>query len=241
MKKLIVFLSVTTIIFSSCKNENKDLSINTKSDSLSYAIGASIGNNILNDFEAQGLDTVVNMNILMSAFKAAVDTGEGVDLFMSSEDADAFLQSYFMGLQAQKQEEMKSKYKGNIQKGEAFLAENGKRAGVQTTASGIQYEVLKKGSGAKPTAASVVKTHYHGTLLDGTVFDSSVERGEPVEFPLNRVIPGWTEVLQLMPVGSKWKVWIPQNLAYGESSGPGGNLEPYSTLAFEIELLGISK
>lgn len=240
MKKTLLFLSLSTLILASCKEEKKDLSLNTKEDSLSYAIGVSIGTNITKDFESQGLDTVVDLEKLMSAMKAAMDTGE-VELAMGEEDANKFLQEYFGGLQEKQQAEQKKKFEGNIEKGAAFLAENGKRAGVVTTASGLQYEIIKKGTGAKPTAESVVETHYHGTFLDGRVFDSSVERGEPVKFPVGRVIPGWTEALQLMPVGSKWKLWIPYQLAYGDGSGPGGKIEPYSTLIFDIELLGIEK
>ena len=234
MKKTLLFLSISTLMMVSCKNETKDLSLNTKEDSLSYAIGVSIGSNITKDFESQGLDTVMN------AMKAALDTGE-VELAMGEEDANKFLQEYFMTLQTKQQEAEKKKFEGNIEKGAAFLAENGKREGVVTTASGLQYEVLKKGNGTKPTAESVVETHYHGTFLDGKVFDSSVERGEPVKFPVNRVIPGWTEALQLMPVGSKWKLWVPYQLAYGDGAGPGGKIEPFSTLIFEVELLGIEK
>lgn len=240
MKKSLLFISLSTLIMASCKNGNKDLSLNTNEDSLSYAIGVSIGTNITKDFEAQGLDTIIDMNKLLHAMKAALDTGE-VELEMNEDDANKFLQEYFMALQTKQQDEQKKKFEVNITKGETFLAENGKRAGVTTTASGLQYEILKKGTGAKPTAESVVETHYHGTFLDGRVFDSSVERKESVKFPVNRVIPGWTEALQLMPVGSKWKLWIPYQLAYGDGSGPGGKIEPYSTLIFEVELLGIEK
>jgi hypothetical protein len=121
----------------------------------------------------------------------------------------------------------------------AFLAENGKKAGVTTTASGLQYEVLKQGTGAKPAATDTVKVHYEGKLLDGTVFDSSVQRGEPVSFPLNRVIPGWTEGVQLMTVGSKYKFVIPSELAYGDQGA--GPIPPHSVLQFEVELLSIEK
>jgi FKBP-type peptidyl-prolyl cis-trans isomerase FklB len=123
--------------------------------------------------------------------------------------------------------------------GEAFLAENAKKDGVTTTSSGLQYEVIKMGKGKKPTAKNQVKVHYHGTLIDGTIFDSSVERGEPDIFPLAQVIPGWTEGLQLMPVGSKFKFYIPQQLGYGAQQA--GQIPPYSTLIFEVELLGIEK
>jgi FKBP-type peptidyl-prolyl cis-trans isomerase FklB len=239
MKKTLLFLSLSTLILVSCKNETKDLSLNTKEDSLSYAIGVSIGSNITKDFESQGLDTVIDLNKLMHAMKSALDTGEA-ELAMGEEDANKFLQEYFMALQTKQQDAEKKKFEANIEKGAAFLAENGKREGVVTTASGLQYEILKKGTGAKPTSESVVETHYHGTFLDGKVFDSSVERGEAVKFPVNRVIPGWTEALQLMPVGSKWKVWVPYTLAYGDAGQPP-KIPPYSTLIFEVELLGIEK
>ena len=122
--------------------------------------------------------------------------------------------------------------------GEAYLADNAKRDGVVVTDSGLQYEVLVEGNGAKPAATDTVRTHYHGTLIDGTVFDSSVQRGEPAEFPVGGVISGWTEALQLMPVGSKWRLHLPYQLAYGER-GAGGAIGPYSALVFEVELLDI--
>lgn len=123
--------------------------------------------------------------------------------------------------------------------GAAFLAANAKKPGVVTLPSGLQYKVLKAGTGKKPKSTDTVKTHYRGTLLDGTVFDSSIERKEPVTLPLGNVIPGWVEALQLMPVGSKWQLFIPPKLAYGERGTPGGEIPPNSTLVFEIELLGI--
>lgn len=122
--------------------------------------------------------------------------------------------------------------------GELFLAENAKRDGITVTGSGLQYEVITEGSGAKPTASSRVLTHYHGTLIDGTVFDSSVQRGQPIDFEVGGVIAGWTEALQLMPVGSKWRLFIPHDLAYG-ARGAGGSIPPYSALVFEVELLDI--
>jgi len=122
--------------------------------------------------------------------------------------------------------------------GEAYLAENAKREAVTVTASGLQYEIITEGSGEKPNRSDTVRTHYHGTLIDGTVFDSSVQRGQPAEFPVGGVIAGWTEALQLMPVGSKWRLHIPYQLAYGER-GAGGAIGPYSALVFEVELLDI--
>ena len=133
--------------------------------------------------------------------------------------------------QAEKSKEMSAA-------GEAFLADNAKRDEVTGTASGMQYEVLVAGEGDKPVATSTVRTHYHGTLIDGTVFDSSVDRGEPAEFPVNGVIAGWTEALQMMAVGSKWRLYLPYQLAYGEQ-GAGGAIGPYATLIFDVELIDI--
>ena len=126
-----------------------------------------------------------------------------------------------------------------LQRGVAFLAENGKRANVTTTSSGLQYEVLASGTGDQPGPADQVTTHYHGTFIDGGVFDSSVQRGEPIEFPVNGVIQGWQEALQLMRVGDKWKLYVPSDLAYGSSGTPG--IGPDETLIFEVELLGVRR
>ncbi|MCI7575175.1 MAG: FKBP-type peptidyl-prolyl cis-trans isomerase [Bacteroidales bacterium] len=131
------------------------------------------------------------------------------------------------------------KYGKNLEEGEEFLAQNALRDGVKTTESGLQYEIIKEGKGKVPTTEDKVKVHYHGTLIDGTVFDSSVDRGEPIVFGVTQVIKGWTEALQMMPVGSKWKLYIPYDLAYGEREA--GQIPPYSTLIFEVELLGIEK
>ena len=132
------------------------------------------------------------------------------------------------------------KEKSELQSGKDFFAENSKRKDVVTLASGLQYEIITEGNGPKPGPTDKVKTHYHGTLLNGTVFDSSVERGTPLSFPVNRVIKGWTEALQLMPVGSKWKLYIPSHLAYGER-GAGAKIKPNAALIFEVELLDIEK
>lgn len=129
----------------------------------------------------------------------------------------------------------------NLKEGQEFLAENAKRPEVKTTETGLQYEVLQEGNGPKPTAADAVEVHYEGRLIDGTVFDSSYERGETITFPLNRVIPGWTEGLQLMPVGSKYRLYIPSNLGYGPQGTPGGPIGPNATLIFDVELISIPK
>lgn len=136
------------------------------------------------------------------------------------------------------QEKMKEGESEKAAEGEAFLAENAKKDGIIITESGMQYEIITAGSGDKPSATSTVRTHYHGTLVDGTVFDSSYDRGEPAEFPVNGVIAGWTEALQMMEIGSKWRLYLPHSLAYGER-GAGGAIKPFAALIFDVELIAI--
>ena len=152
----------------------------------------------------------------------------------------SIMQKEQMAMQQEQMAKMQEAAPKNEKDGKAFLAENKKKPGVKTTASGLQYSVIKEGTGPKPVATDVVKVHYSGTLIDGTEFDSSIKRGEPAEFPVNRVIPGWTEALQLMKVGSKYKLVIPSNLAYGERGAPP-KIGPHAVLVFEVELLGIVK
>jgi FKBP-type peptidyl-prolyl cis-trans isomerase len=166
----------------------------------------------------------------MAAFHAGTFEEEGL---MTVEEADQVIRRYF-------EAEGEREGQENLENGNAFLEKNKAREGVVTTPSGLQYEILTEGEGPKPTAEDQVRAHYHGTLIDGTVFDSSVDRGEPAVFALNQVIPGWTEALQLMPVGSKWKIYLPSDLAYGERGG-GPTIGPNSTLIFEVELLEIVK
>ncbi len=192
-------------------------------ENISYALGLSIGNN----FVASGIkelnidDFVKGLNDVFSETKPAI----------SYEEAKQILNDFFVKLQAEKLEM-------NKQAGEEFLRINKERAGVVTLPSGLQYQVLKTGEGNKPKPSDKVKCHYHGTLINGTIFDSSVQRGEPTVFGVSQVIPGWVEALQLMNVGSKWRLFIPSELAYGER-GAGESIEPNSTLIFEIELLDI--
>ncbi|MEY4589706.1 MAG: hypothetical protein RL497_1782 [Pseudomonadota bacterium] len=159
---------------------------------------------------------------------------------LPSRFSDEQLHAAFEVLNQRLQEQQNRQTKQQAAAGEQFLAQNSLRAEVTTLASGLQFEVLEEGGGAKPSATDTVSTHYHGTLIDGTVFDSSVERGTPAEFPVNRVIAGWTEALQLMPVGSKWRLFIPYQLAYGER-GAGGAIAPYAALIFDVTLLAIVK
>ena len=192
----------------------------------SYGIGFQMGQQLQsNPFEGLDLDSVVAG--LKDAFTGQAPQVDNDTL------RDAFGEIH-QRMQAAKAEQ----HKEAIAEGENFLAENAKRDGVVTTESGLQYEVLTTGEGAKPTADSTVRTHYHGTLINGSVFDRSYDRGQPAEFPVGGVIKGWTEALQMMPVGSKWRLYVPHNLAYGEQ-GAGGAIAPYSTLVFDVELLDI--
>ena len=157
---------------------------------------------------------------------------------MSYDEAKKVIREYFEALESKRQESEAAAAKVNEEAGKSYLEENGKRAEVVTTPSGLQYEVLEEGNGAQPSAGDQVKVHYTGRLIDGTVFDSSVERGEPATFGVTQVIPGWVEALQLMKAGSKWRLHIPSNLAYGPQ-GAGGIIGPNSTLIFDVELLEV--
>jgi FKBP-type peptidyl-prolyl cis-trans isomerase FklB len=193
---------------------------------VSYGVGRQMGEQLAaNPFD--GLDP--------SAVAAGlVDVLNGKESVVAEDDLRAAFRVIGERMQAAEAERAKAL----AGEGEVFLVENAKKPGITVTASGLQYEVITQGTGAKPSASSRVKTHYHGTLLDGTVFDSSYNRGQPIDFAVNGVIAGWTEALQLMPVGSKWRLYIPHNLAYGER-GAGASIAPYSTLIFDVELLDI--
>ena len=194
-------------------------------DKVSYALGLSIGNNFQNSGikKLQVEDFVKGLEDVLGEKQPAI----------SYEEAKQVINDFFMKLQQERLEI-------NKQAGAEFLEINRHKAGVVELPSGLQYEILKQGTGAKPSASDKVKCHYHGTLINGTVFDSSVQRGEPATFGVSQVIPGWVEALQLMPVGSKWRLFIPSNLAYGEH-GAGDVIEPNSTLIFDVELLDIVK
>ncbi len=193
---------------------------------VSYGIGRQMGDQLAsNPFE--GVDAA-------AVAAGVIDALEGNPSAVAHADLEAAFKEISQRMQAKQAEQAKAK----AADGETFLAENAKKPGVTVTASGLQYEVITQGEGAKPTASSRVKTHYHGTLIDGTVFDSSYNRGQPIDFAVNGVIAGWTEALQLMPVGSKWRLYIPYQLAYGER-GAGASIAPYSALIFDVELLEI--
>ena len=211
-----VFLFVVSNLFSQNSGTQK-------MDSVSYSLGVLFAQNFKSGEKAD-----IDATTMAQGFKDAIDGKEKIN----AQQANSLFSEYMSALN-------KKKSAGAIEKGAKFLAENAKKPGVIVTASGLQYEILVKGTGAIPKATDKVKTHYHGTLLDGKVFDSSVQRGQPIDFPCNGVIQGWQEALQLMPVGSKWKLYVPYNLAYGER-GAGGSIGPYETLIFEIELIAIN-
>jgi FKBP-type peptidyl-prolyl cis-trans isomerase len=231
-KSLVGLMIVTALAVTSCnqmKNSTSKLGpvkLATELDTASYALGVAMANNV----KDIGM-TEVNINAFAKGFQQVIN-GEKTDFTL--DECNPILQNFFSGIQDKQAEK-------NLADGKEFLDKNGKKNGITTTASGLQYEVLREGTGAKPAATDTVKVHYHGTLIDGTVFDSSVDRGEPVEFPLNRVIPGWTEGVQLMSVGSKYKFYIPGDLAYGPNPPQGSPIGPNVVLIFDVELLDIKK
>ncbi|MEM1442022.1 MAG: FKBP-type peptidyl-prolyl cis-trans isomerase [Verrucomicrobiota bacterium] len=201
-----------------------------KPESLTERVSYAYGLMIARQLGERGVE--IDLDQFVSAFETV--TAEGEPVLSEDEVAAAFEESQKM----LDEKNATGADKENLLAGKKFLEENSKKEGVEVTESGLQYEVLKDGDGAKPSATDNVTVHYHGTLIDGTVFDSSVDRGEPASFPLNRVIPGWTEGVQLMPLGSKYKFTIPYFLAYGDR-GTGSDIKPYSALVFEVELLEI--
>ena len=210
--------------------------LNSTNNNTSYLKGIEIGANLNQQFGRSKYlfnDSTIELNIELVKRGIIENLKQEANVIMTTEQAAEWLNKTMEAKVAEKN-------KGIAAKGEEFLAENAKREGVFVTESGLQYEVVTMGEGEKPTAESTVKVHYHGTLIDGTVFDSSVQRGEPIEFPLNGVIKGWTEGLQLMPVGSKFILYIPYQLAYGER-GAGELIGPCEALIFEVELLEIVK
>ena len=219
------FNIITIIIATLTINSNMSAQkLNNEIDSVSYSLGVNIGENIKTQFP----------NIDIKNFEAAIKDvlDDSKEPTITGADAQKKIQEYFSKQQAKASESV-------IKEGREFLAENSKKENVITLESGLQYEVIKSGDGAKPTLNDQVTTHYHGTLIDGTVFDSSVERGQPASFPVSGVIKGWTEALQLMSVGSKWRLFVPHGLGYGER-GAGPQIGPYSTLIFEVELISIN-
>jgi FKBP-type peptidyl-prolyl cis-trans isomerase len=229
IKNLLLVMVAGAVVLASCNTSNSQkVTLKTQADSAAYAIGVDLGNNIRKNLPGAPGGKELDQQIILKAFATIMKGDSGL---ISASNAGAITQGYFV--KAQSMEGVKNK-----EAGQKFLAENGKRTGVVTTASGLQYEIIKEGNGPKPAAENTVKVDYHGTTVDGIVFDSSVDRGEPVTFGLGQVIKGWTEALQLMPVGSKWKIFIPSELGYGEQAA-GPKIKPNSVLIFEVTLLSI--
>jgi len=234
MKKLgfllIAFVLSATFSTVSAKKKAEEPALKTRLDSVSYALGINIGGGIKQQLkELPGQEP--NAEILLKAIAQAYN-GDTVLLIKSAETGQ-ILEKYFT-------EEQQKEGNKNKDAGIAFLEQNKKRPGVMTTPSGLQYEILVKGTGASPSATDKVKVNYRGTLIDGKEFDSSYARNEPAVFGVNQVISGWTEALQMMTEGSKWKIYLPYELAYGERAA-GADIKPYSALIFEVELIEIVK
>lgn len=223
MKNSIYLIIALFIINTTTKRMNAQ-KLNNEVDSVSYSLGVNIGENIKSQFP----------DIDLKNFESGIEDvlSEKKQPKIEGQDAQKVIQEYFTKQQAKASE-------GKIEEGKVFLAKNGKRKEVTTLESGLQYEIITSTDGPKPTLNDQVTTHYHGTLLDGTVFDSSVDRGQPATFPVSGVIKGWTEALQLMSIGSKWRLYVPFDLAYGEK-GASAQIGPYTTLIFDVELLKIN-
>ncbi|MCB9173787.1 MAG: FKBP-type peptidyl-prolyl cis-trans isomerase [Flavobacteriales bacterium] len=239
MKKIIL-PAIVAVSIMSCSNgdSSADVTLTNEIDSVSYALGANMANNIAKDFSE------ANSEAFIKGFKDVLDSAEMV---IPIEELQTVLQPFFQRKQQEamiKQQEEAEKAAneqfGDVKvQGEKFLEENKTKPGVKVTASGLQYIVMKEGKGKQPTAESNVEVHYHGTLMDGSVFESTVEKGKSIEFNVSQVIPGWTEGLQLMKEGAKFKFFIPQELAYGANPRPGGPIKPFMPLVFEVELIKV--
>jgi FKBP-type peptidyl-prolyl cis-trans isomerase len=213
------------------KAKETTVALDTDVQKLSYAMGMDVGKSLKN----------LGTDVDAGAFSQAVqDVLAGKEAKLAEEEAANIKQTFFRKRQQEQMAKRKAQAEENKAKGEAFLTENAKKEGVTVTDSGLQYEVMKQGDGPKPKPDSTVKVHYKGTTIDGVEFDSSYSRGQPISFPLNGVIKGWSEGVALMPVGSKYRFFIPSELAYGER-GAGAKIGPNETLIFEVELLGIEK
>lgn len=227
-----IIIIIISIGFIACgEEEAKKIELKTLQDSAAYSIGMQWGMNFKRD------SLMFDVDILKKGIYDAL-YGDTTTVLLTTEEVQQTLQTFQQELQKKQMEEQAAAAGGNKIEGKAFLEENKKKEGVVLLPSGLQYKVIKEGSGKKPTATSNVKVHYKGTLIDGTVFDSSYDRGQPATFGVNKVIPGWTEALQLMQPGAKWMLYLPSELAYGDRAA-GQLIKPGSTLIFEVELLEI--
>jgi len=229
MKYLLII--VLTMGLLACQSNTQDkVQLKTQKDSVSYSIGMNIGQNL----KMQQVN--VDPKILAKGIQDIQDSNKTL---ITEQEAQTVMMNFQKEMMAKQEQKMKAQSESNKIEGEKFLNENKKKAGVVTLPSGLQYKVIKMGNGPKPKATDTVSVHYRGTLIDGTEFDNSIKRGQPATFPLNGFIKGWTEGLQLMPVGSKFEFYIPPDLAYGDR-GAGNVIAPNATLIFEVELLSIN-
>jgi FKBP-type peptidyl-prolyl cis-trans isomerase FklB len=225
--KIRIFITATLLgvfLFVSCQTKLTNVNIQSELDSVSYCIGLSIGTNLQSS-------PMKEINYL--AVAKGMEDAFGGKMTIDQYEANRIISTYMQRLESQNSLTNKAD-------GEKFLEENKAKSGVITLESGLQYRIIREGTGPKPKLTDNVTVHYHGTLIDGTVFDSSVDRGEPASFPVNGVIQGWQEALQLMPVGSKWELVIPADLAYGSRPMPGSKIQANSVLIFEVELISIN-
>lgn len=227
--RTVLAVILSAMLFAGCANAGGDTVLKNEKDKVSYSIGINIGSN----FKSQSVD--INPDILIKGIKDAIS---GSKLLMTEKEIQETLTAFQKELTAKQSELAKTLTERNKKEGEVFLAANKGKDGVKTTASGLQYKIIKDGNGQMPKATDTVTVNYRGTLVDGTEFDSSYKRGEPATFPLNGVIPGWTEALQMMKVGSKWQLFLPPAIAYGER-GQGRVIGPNAALIFEVELLSV--
>ncbi len=232
MRVLFVFSLISLFIISACSQDKKygSVKLKTKEDTVSYYLGLTYGAGI----KQAKIDSLFNADAFLKGIKQATKSDS---MPVSNFIIQTYLNSYFTELQTS---QLKSKYKDYIAQNKAFLENNAKKDSVKMTPSGLQYVILREGKGNKPVMNDRIKVHYEGRLIDGTVFDSSYKRNEPAVFTVGQVIPGWNEAMQLMTVGSKWRVFIPESLAYGAQSPQGSLIKPFSTLVFDVELLEIN-
>lgn len=223
-----------SLLLAGCSSQDgtSNVSLETKTDSVSYSLGYQNGQVL-----KQNNMTDINLDMMKSGMQVAINEDEAQ---LSNAEMQQIVQEYQQQARLEMQQKQMEEGESNKKKGEEFLTQNREKEGVQVTDSGLQYQVMEEGSGASPDSTDEVRVNYEGTLIDGTVFDSSYERGEPVSFPLDRVIPGWTEGLQLMQEGAKYKFYIPGELAYGQNPPPQSPIGAGETLIFEVELLEVN-
>jgi len=229
--KYLVFAALSLMLIACQGNTQEKVELKTQKDSVSYSIGLDVGRNLKKQF------VEVNTAALARGIADVIDSTKPM---LSEEQVQSVMMAFQQRMMAKHEEAQRIVGEKNKAESEAFLAENKKKEGVITLPDGLQYKILKAGTGKKPKESETVKVHYRGTLIDGTEFDSSVNHGQPGEFPVNSVIKGWTEALQLMPVGSKWQLYIPAELAWGAVGGAGGRIGPNAAVIFDVELLSIN-